>query len=157
MEYLIRDKDSMRPIMLSVWNQVSTEVDGGPVLVTVTKESKTRAQERRYHAMIGDIAAQIKVYGKQYSPEIWKALLVDMFEQEMAGQGVPLSKPGRTIPSMDGQRTVTVRASTAQFKKAEGIDFIEFLYAQGAEMGVNWSEPALRAYEEHLAIMAGIA
>jgi hypothetical protein len=63
--------------------------------------------------------------------------------------GEPLSHPGQLITSMDGQRTITVRPSTTKFRKAEASEFIEFLYQQGSEMGVNWSEPALAIYAEY--------
>lgn len=148
-EFFIRDASVLRQVMVAVWLLVSEKIHGGPLIVTVARESKTRSMERKYHAMINDIARQVTVFGRQYAPEVWKALLVDQYEQEVKAAGGRLGSPSETIVSMDGQRRVTVRPSTTRFKKHEGAEFIEFLYAQGCEMGVGWSEPALAAYQEY--------
>ena len=146
----IRTGEQQRPLMLRVWQMVTEMIKGGPVVVTLTRESKTREMEKKYHCMINDISKQVTFFGtKTYAPEIWKALLVDKFEQEKLGMGEPLTHPGQLITSMDGRRTITVRPSTTQFRKHEAAEFIEFLYAQGCEMKVNWSEPALAIYAEN--------
>lgn len=140
----------MRGLMLRVWELVRHGIQAGPVVITLARESKNRQQEKKYHALIGDIAKQITFYGnKRYSTDTWKALLVEQFDQEMKQMGTPLSKPGRLITSLDGQRTITVRPSTTDFKKHEAAAFIEYLYAQGCEMGVQWGEPALAVYAEY--------
>jgi hypothetical protein len=148
-EFYIRDLKSLRGVMVDVWNLVCEVIRGGPVVVTVSRESKSRSMERKYHSMIRDIAKQVRVFGRFYSEESWKALLVDKFEQELLACGEKLSHPGQTIPSMDGSRLVTVRPSTAKFRKTEGASFIEFLYQQGCEMDVAWSEPAMAVYVEY--------
>lgn len=147
---IIKTSEHQRSVMLRVWQMVTELIKGGPVVVTLTRESKSREAEKKYHAMIRDIAEQVTFFGtKKYAPEIWKALLVDQFEQEKLAMGEPLTHPGQLITSMDGRRTITVRPSTTQFRKHEAAEFIEFLYAQGCEMKVNWSEPALAVYAEY--------
>lgn len=125
-------------------------LQGGAIHVQLLRPSRSREQEKHYHALIGEIAAQVKVFSKKYKPETWKALLVDQFEKEMAELGRPLRKPSETVPAMDGSgRLVTIRPSTTKFSKEEGGAFIEFLYAQGVEMGVIWSANAeqIKQYE----------
>lgn len=140
----------MRGLMLRVWELVKHGIQAGPVVITLSRESKSRLQERHYHALIGDIAKQITFYGnKRYAPEVWKAKLVEQFDHEMKQMGTPLRKPGRVIPSLDGMRTITVRPSTTGFLKHEAAAFIEYLYAQGCEMGVQWGDPALAVYAEY--------
>lgn len=140
----------MRNLMLRVWELVKHGIKAGPVVITLSRESKNRLQEKKYHALINDIARQITFYGnKRYAPEVWKAKLVEQFDYEMKQMGTPLRKPGRVIPSLDGMRTITVRPSTTGFLKHEAAAFIEYLYAQGVEMGVEWSEPALAVYAEY--------
>jgi hypothetical protein len=131
---------------------VSRACSGEPLLVVVTEIGKSRAQERKYHRLIAEFSKQIQfdlprlATGKvvqipkkrRYSPDTWKALLVDAFEQEKALMGEPLRKPGRVVPSLDGQRVVSLRASTRDFSRVEGSEFIEFLYARGVEYGVQW-------------------
>lgn len=137
--------------MVMVWNCVCEVIDGGPLSVTVARLSKTRLQEKKYHKMIGEIAKQVRPFGKYHAQEVWKALLVDQYEQELLASGEALTHPGETVVSMDGQRQITIRPSTTKFRKAEGSGFIEFLYAQGCEMGVVWTEPCLEIYNEYAA------
>lgn len=152
----IKASEHQRNVMLRVWQMVTELIKGGPVVITLTRESKTREAEKKYHAMIRDIANQVTFFGKKkYASEVWKALLVDQFEQEKILMGEPLAHPGQMITSMDGRRTITVRPSTTQFRKHEAAEFIEFLYAQGSDMGVQWSEPALAIYAEYREAIEG--
>jgi len=109
--------------------------------VEVSPPNKTRDQEAKYHAMIGDIAKQVEVLGSRWPLEDMKRLLVDQFARDMAQQGTPLKRGGLVVPSLDGSGIVQLGVQTRKFLKAEAIAFIEWLYAWGAESGVRWSEP----------------
>lgn len=116
----------------------------GSVVVTLRMESKSRDVEKKYHAMIADIAKQVTFFGKKrYSSEVWKSLLAEQFANDRAAMGEPLRHPAQTITSLDGRRIITVRPSTAKFGKKEASDFVEFLYAEGVEMGIVWSDPEI--------------
>lgn len=130
-------------VLNSLWGFIVESLAGGPVTVSVSRPSRSRAQEKHYHALIGEIAKQVSVMGKRYNPEIWKVLLVDQFAQEKKSMGEQLSNPGATVPAMDmSGRLVTIRPSTRKFNKKEGQEFIEYLYSKGIEMGVKWSASA---------------
>jgi hypothetical protein len=139
----------MRDSMAVASDAVMKALIGGPVEVTIQRPSKSRDQERLYHALIADIA-RTEVDGRKYDDETWKALLIDEFSEEMKRQGTPLSHPGRVIPSLDGMRTVTIRASSRRFRVAEASAFVAFLYAYGSDLGVIWSDPAIKYYEDVL-------
>ena len=62
--------------------------------------------------------------------------------------GEPLTHPGKTVNSLDGERRVTVRASTEQFRVKEASDFIEFLYSTGIEYGAKFTDKSMSYYEE---------
>lgn len=166
-EYRIDDLPTLRGQMERAYYHVRDLIRSGKRIEVVIREwSKSRDQEKKYHAMLRDFSRQIKFeYSvdedngkvvrlrgrnkkKTYSTEVWKALLVDKFAQEKKAMGEPLRHPGQTIISLDGMREITVRPSTKQFLMSEAGDFIEFLYAEGTEMGIRWSEPAMRAYNE---------
>lgn len=136
--------------MRQAQSHVLRGIDGGPVCIEIKRESKKREQEEKYHAMIGDIAKTVTLDGRQFSAEIWKALLVDEFREEMRMQGQPLTHEGRTVKSLDGRRDVTVRPSTSKFRKREASDFIQFLYAKGAEYGAVFSDRSMQYYDEEL-------
>lgn len=146
--FIVHDKDSLKPVMLNVWNKVKGSLAAGPVVVTLSRESKSRDQEAKYHAMISDFS-NVEVEDRMYEPEIWKALLVDAYAEELKGMNEPLTHPGNVAISLDGRRAVTVRPTTTKFLKKEASGFIEFLYATGTEYGVVWSEKAKAIYREY--------
>ena len=133
-------EDNMPGILPYIKTQIVKFLEGGPVALQLSRPSKSREQEQKYHAMIGDIARQVILDGRKYAPEVWKALLVDEFEQELKANGEGLHKPSQIVISLDKQRAVTIRPSTAEFRRSEGAQFIEFLTKYGAEYGVVWSE-----------------
>lgn len=149
LEIIIGDREVFGDRMRSAIDLVNRGLNGGPVVVTLGRPKRSGAQNRHFHALIGEIAQQVEVGGRKYSTEVWKALLVDGFEQEMESAGTPLSKPGRTVPSLDGRRVVTVRPSTTELRKAEAAALIEYLYAQGVEMGVKFTAPTIEIYEQY--------
>lgn len=144
----IQEPKDLRSIMVRAWDYVKEAVLGGPIEVHLLRPSKSREQEKKYHAMIRDIARSMKDHDLFYSDDAWKALLVDEFEQEMTRNGTPLKHPSRTILSLDKERAVTIRSSTKEFLKSEANNFIEFLYFWGAEHSVDYSDESLSYYEE---------
>jgi hypothetical protein len=134
--------------MLSVFESVKAALIGGAVEIIIQRPSKSRDQECRYHAMIGDIARTVEIDGRYYDTEVWKAKLLEEFDREMKLQGTPLAHPGRIVMSLDGQRYITVRPSSVKFRTRESSDFIEFLFSTGTDLGARWSDPSLRYYQE---------
>lgn len=111
---------------------------GGVAELIVKKISKTREQEKKYHAIIGDIAKQTEISGQKYSAEVWKALLIEDFAKEKAQMNEPLERGLRLAPALDGSgRLVTIRPSSTDFSKIEGAEFIEYLLSKCAEYNVK--------------------
>jgi hypothetical protein len=108
---------------------------------------KSRDQEARYHAMVGDIAAQVPLLGRKWDREDMKRLLVDQFVRDMKNMGSPLRNSGSVVPSIDGTGIVQLGVQTRGFLKAEASAFIEWLFSFGAENEVQWSETAAHGYE----------
>lgn len=104
--------------------------------------TKSRIQEEKYHAMIGDIAEQCTFMGQKWHKDDWKRLLVDAFAKAMRELGTPLHHDGRVVPSLDGERVVQLGIQTKEFRVKEAANFIEYLYAYGSENGVVWSDAA---------------
>lgn len=110
-------------------------------MVQISEPKKKRIQEEKYHAMIGDIAKQCMFMGKKMDSDDWKRLLVDMFAKVMRDLDTPLHHDGRVIPSLDFERVVQLGIQTRDFYVKEAAEFIEYLYAFGADNLVIWSEP----------------
>lgn len=115
-------------------------------VMTLSEPKKRRIQEEKYHAMIGDIAKQATYAGRKWDADDTKRILVDEFAEEMRNAGTPLHHDGRLIPSENGRRVIQLGIQTSEFWIKEAAQFIEFLYAWGADRGVVWSEP--RVYED---------
>ena len=147
MDIVIRTEQTLRQQMINVWDLVKRGIQAGPVVVSLGRVSKSRQQEEKYHEMIKDIDAKMET-DKKYTNGIWKALLVDEYEQQLIGMGAPLTHPGTVVIALDGRRAVTVRPSTRKFKKHEASGFIQFLYAWGTEHGAKFSEKSIGIYRE---------
>lgn len=144
------DTDNLKPVMLEIWEKVKKGIQSTPVIVELSRPVKSREQEKRYHAMIGDIAKQVDFDGKKFSVDVWKTLLVDQFEEELRQMGIDLSKPGKCEISLDGRRIVQIRPSTTGFLVKEASDFIEYLFSFGAENHIEWSDPETQSlYKEY--------
>jgi len=113
------------------WEKITKALDAGKHLTMEIKlASKTREQEEKYHAMIGDIAKQAQHIGAKWSAEDWKRLTVDLFIKETGLQG------GKIIPSLDGTGIVQLGLQTRDFTKEQAAEFITFLEAWGSENGI---------------------
>ena len=119
-----------------------------PLEIVVREAKKSRIQEEKYHAQIGEIAAQWAFMGKKWDLDDMKRILVDAFAKYMRELGEPLAHDSRVIPSVDGERVVQLGVQTRQFKVKEASDFIEFLNMFAATHGVEFSEDTrLAAYD----------
>jgi len=134
--------------MFECIDKVKKALPGGPVVVTLGRKAKTRAQEEKYHAMIRDISKTVDIGALLVDEEVWKAKLVNEFEQELKRNGDKLPKPSRWTLSFDGTQAISIRASTKDFPSEYASMFITFLYAWGTEHGARFSDESLRYYDE---------
>ena len=102
-------------------------------MVTIADAPKTRAQEEKYHAMIGEIAAQAKHLGATWGAEDWKRLLLDKFARETG------RSHGKIIPNLDSDGVVQVGILSRKFGLEDGSEFIEFLHAWAAVHGIEFA------------------
>lgn len=144
--YVIEGLGDLRLKMVTVYQVVAKGIQGGPVELVLRRPGREKSQNAKFHAMIGDIHHQAF---RGYSLEGVKAVLVNQFAIEMEEQGTPLANPGERVWDWKTKEPVYVRPTTTKFRKAEAAAFIEFLYATGVELGVQWSKPALKVYEEY--------
>ena len=107
---------------------------GHRLVLSITPQSKTRDQEKKYHAMVGDIAQQAQHLGASWEAEDWKRLLIDKFARETG------RTHGRVIPNLDSNGVVEVGVLSRKFSRKDGSEFIEWLHAWGAENGCEFTE-----------------
>lgn len=148
--FVINDQAGVYAGLGRVQTMVERGLAAGPVVITLGREEKTREQEKRYHAMIGEIAEQVDFDGKKYSRRAWKTLLIDDYEHELNSMGETLTHPSRPLISLDGKRSVQERASSKDFRVSEASGFIEHLFKLGAEYCVCWHDPETIALMESI-------
>lgn len=119
-------------------------------MVVFSEPTKKRVQEEKYHAMIEDIAKQTEYAGKRWCEDDMKRLLIDEFAEEMRLAGKPLHNDGRVVPSENGRRVIQLGIQSRDFYVKEAAEFIEFLYAWGADRGVTWTEPKAKQLREEI-------
>lgn len=107
-------------------------IAGEDVTVKLAPHVRSLDQNAKLWPMLTDFAKQVPwpVNGSMQliEPEDWKAILTAAFEQE-----------GRMAPGLRGG-FVMLGARTSKYSKRKFSDLIEFLYAEGSERGVEWSE-----------------
>jgi hypothetical protein len=145
-EFLITE-NSRQGLIKLMTDIISTNSVGTTIIVEAA--GKSRPMEKRYHAMIGDIAQQCKFNGRKYTARSWKRLLVEAFvnvmKMDAKGQGEPDPFPDQVelVEGLD-EEIVALGAQTRRFSRSQANNFIEYLFAFGSDRGVVWREPAQR-------------
>ncbi len=119
----------------SVWQQIKAlAIAGHRTEVTVKPAKRSTDQNRKLHAMLGEIAAQIEWAGAKRETDTWKRLMVAAWCRAV-GEAVEF------LPALDGKGVDIVFRRTSEMTKAEVSELIEFVYCWGAEHGAVFSEP----------------
>ena len=107
---------------------------------------KSTVQEKKYHAMINDIAHSCQYMDQSWSAEDWKRLLIAAFvevmrdEAKATGKSDPFGDEGKIVPSLTGKGIVQLGVQSRNFTKAIASMFIEYLYAWGEWNKAIWKE-----------------
>ena len=137
MIFHLQTPEQAKALMDKIWPKVKDSLKAGkPLRMEIKLENKSRDQEEKYHAMIGEIAAQASHLGAKWSTEDWKRLLVDLFAKETGLQG------GKIIPSLDSTGIVQLGLQTRNLTKEQAMEFITFLDAWGAVNGITFKTVA---------------
>lgn len=120
--------------MTSLWPKVLVALETKQLSLEIKDALKSRDQEEKYHAMIGEIAKQAIHMGAKWDAEDWKRLLVDQFCKDIG------LKKGAIIPSLSGDGIVQLGFQTRYFTKEQASEFVEWLHAWGAENGVTFEQ-----------------
>lgn len=141
---------NVRDVFTRAFRHAQAAVNDGMYQVVIRRTLKSRDQEEKYHAMIGDIAEQWNYHGRKWSSEDMKRLLVDAFRHETLAN--PDNYVGfdrlwrevgelRLAPAIGRDGFVALGEQTRRFPKRLAEAFISWLEAFGSEQGVVWSDP----------------
>ena len=138
MKYDLDSYEQAQALMSNLWPKVREAlVYGKKLTIEIKQQSKSREQEEKYHAIIGDIAKQAQHMGHKWDAESWKRLMVDKYLRETGFMNSPI------IPNLDGTGIVQLGYQTRNFSKEQASEFVEFLLAWCADNGVELNEKTL--------------
>jgi hypothetical protein len=121
-------------LMRSLWPKIKDALNAGRQLTLEIKPaSKSRPQEEKYHAIIGEIAKQAQHMGATWDAETWKRLLVDKYCRE-------IGLNSQIMANLDNNAIIQLGIQTRKFTKEQASEFVEFLLAWSAENGVTINE-----------------
>ena len=92
------------------------------------KAKRTKQQNDKMWAMLGEWSEQVKHCDRMWSDEDWKHILMHAWGKER-----------RLLPSLDGKSIVPAGGSTSKLTISEMAEFIEFIYAEGMQRGVQFA------------------
>lgn len=128
MKYKLYEEKQAHATMLAVWNIIKESIYGGKKMVLeIKEETRTNEQNALIHALIARISLQAEHAGSKWEAEDWKRLLLAMWSKDM----------GKIVPSLDGEGVVQLGLQSRKLSKAEGAEFIEFIYAWSAQSGID--------------------
>lgn len=111
------------------------EVESSPdgYVLTIAEPTRSLDQNAFLHAMLSDIAGQLKWAGSEHDVETWKRLLVAAW-MRATGRQVTL------LPALDGQGFDALYQRTSRLSKSECSELCEYILSWGTEQGVEWSQ-----------------
>ena len=134
MKFQLNDESQATTLMTGLWPKVLKALQTKQLTLEIKDATKSRDQEEKYHAMIGEVAKQAQHLGAKWDAESWKRLLVDQFCKD---NGL---KTGAVIPNLSGDGIVQLGMQTRNFTKEQASEFVEWLFAWGAEHGVTYEQ-----------------
>jgi len=135
MKYELRTPEQATSLMQTIWPKVKEAIKSGKHLsLEIKAVNKSREQEEKYHAMIGDIAKQASHLGSKWDSESWKRFLLWQFAKDTN------TNQGQIVPSLDGTGIVQLGLQSRSFTKEQASEFVEWLHAWGAENGITFTE-----------------
>ena len=134
MRFQLTDEKQAKALMTGLWPKVLKALQTKQLTLEIKDATKSRHQEEKYHAMIGEVAKQAQHLGAKWDAEDWKRMLVWQFCKDQK------LNEGKIVPSLDGTGIVQLGQQTRKFTKEQASEFVEWLHAWGAEHGVTFEQ-----------------
>lgn len=131
-----RTNPRWQDVQLRLNQYIVAETQAGRVLrVLVGDPIKSREQEEKYHAIIGEIAEAHTVRGKRVDPESFKRLLIDAFkydtkdDPDLRDEWSKFGDGYKLLPALNHDGFVAVGEQSRKFSRRLASAFIEWLLA----------------------------
>ena len=134
MKYNLDNQAQATSLMKNIWPKVKDALGTGRKLTLEIKPaSKSRDQEEKYHAIIGDIAKQAQHMGAKWDAETWKRLLVDKYVRE-------IGLTSKIMANLDNNGLVQLGFQTRKFTKEQASEFVAFLICWCDQNGIELND-----------------
>ena len=107
-----------------------------PITIKILEYRRNLDQNAKFHAMLGDIARQVKWCGRKLKPEQWKVLLI-------SGHAIATKEGADVLPGLEGEY-VNIRESSAEMSVGRMASLIEYTMAWAKGQNVRFTD---RRYE----------
>lgn len=97
---------------------------------------RTSPENRLLHVLLSELARKLEWAGQKRDAETWKRLCVSAWCRAN-GESVEI------LPALDGHGIDIVPVRTSRLSKRACAELIEWIYAFGAEAGIEWTDPAI--------------
>jgi hypothetical protein len=132
MIFELHTPEQAKILMERLWPDLKTNLATGQRMrLEIKKATRSLDQNAKFHAMIGQIGALMRLAGSTWTDDDWKRLLIDQWAHETD------RKIGRVAPSLDGERVVQLGWQSIKFTVEDASEFIEWLYAWAAEKNIE--------------------
>jgi hypothetical protein len=131
-EFQVSTKLAVRPVLNTIEMLVLDALDKGleMAVISVSRQIRTDDQNRLLWPLLRDWSEQVThIDGNRYSAHQWKDILTSAFEGAVS-----------FAPNLHGTGLIAFGARTSQYNKKKFSDFIEFIFSEGCERGIKWSE-----------------
>jgi hypothetical protein len=98
---------------------------------------RTLPQNDRMWAMLSDISRQHRILERKYTPAEWKDMFLAAYAEAM---GLEI----KHLPAIHRAGLIPCGRSSSDLEVREMTEFIESIFAWGAEHGIAWSDPKIK-------------
>jgi hypothetical protein len=112
-----------------VTTMVSRGLEKGPVMVRLSRPTRSLDQNAAMWAMLADISAQVQWHGEKYSPEDWKDILTAALRKQ------------RAVPGIEGGM-VFLGQATSRMDREEMGELLDLIQHFGDSQVVEWTRNA---------------
>ena len=131
LKYIIRDAKDLAVKIDEVSKMIHKGLAAGPVVVTLGREKRTLEQNDHLHPVIREVYKHMEANGApKRSESWWKAYFVAKF----------LGQEAINDPAGDGVLVMNKYGGTSDLSKEQASEMIDWLYAFGVNIGVEFKE-----------------
>jgi hypothetical protein len=106
--------------------------DDRPLVVQIKEMTRNDEQNRKFHAMCGDVADQALFAGRKLKPEQWKVLFI-------SGHSMATGAGAEIVPGLEGE-FVNIRESSANMGVRRMASLIEYVQCWAVTNGIRLND-----------------